>query len=75
MTARRVIVRCVDRSVFEVNPDTLAPHGPAVFDPWCYTRPIPGVEYLDHAEWCLEYDRLTRRRKRAILDADLTKGP
>jgi len=53
----RTLVRCVDRTVFEVDPVTLEPNGCSVYDAYCYTDPEQGVRYIEHAEWC-QRDRM-----------------
>lgn len=59
-------VRCVDRTVFEVNPATLEPLRCGTYDAYCYTDPEPGVEYIEYADWCLE-----RNKKR---DAEMIRA-
>jgi hypothetical protein len=49
----RTLVRCVDRTVFEVDSQTLEPKGCSVYDAYCYTNPESGVRYIEHAEWCM----------------------
>ncbi len=47
----KTIVRCVDRTVFEVDPITLEPKRASCYDAYCYTDPEPNVRYIEHAEW------------------------
>lgn len=49
----RVRVRCPDRMVFPVDEETLEPLRCGSYDAYCYSDPEPGVEYIEHAEWCL----------------------
>lgn len=50
---RSVYVRCEDRMVFPINPETLEPTGCSRYDPYCYSDPMPDVDYIGHAEWRL----------------------
>jgi hypothetical protein len=47
-------VRCLDRTVFEVNRDTLEAKSCGSYDPYCYSDPEKDVEYMEHSEWCLK---------------------
>jgi hypothetical protein len=46
-------VRCIDRTVFEIDRKTLDPKssGCSSYDPYCYTNPLPDVEYIGYGEW------------------------
>jgi hypothetical protein len=56
------LVRCVDRTVFPIDPVTLEPKRCGAYDPWCYTDPEPGIEYIEHSEWCLRLHALERTK-------------
>ena len=44
---------CIDRTVFEIDRKTLDPKslGCSSYDPYCYTNPLPDVEYIGYGEW------------------------
>lgn len=48
---KKLFVRCVDRTVFEIDPETLEPLGPSCYDAYCYTDPRRDVNYIEHMEW------------------------
>lgn len=47
----KLLVRCEDRIVFEINRDTLNPLSTGCYDAHCFSDPLPGVEYISHSEW------------------------
>lgn len=47
----KVMVRCNDRTVFEINPVTYEAKTCSTYDPWCFTEPESGVKYLSYTEW------------------------
>lgn len=44
-------VRCDNKMVFEINPDTLEAKTCSSYDPWCYSDPDPNVNYIEFHEW------------------------
>ncbi len=60
----KTIVRCADKMVFQVNPQTLEALQCSRYDPYCYSDPEPGVQYMEHSEWC--------QRKQALFYAART---
>lgn len=38
-------------TVFEIHPDTWDPMTTAVYDPYCFSDPDPGVEYIEFFDW------------------------
>lgn len=60
----KTMVRCVDRSVFEIDPVTLEPKHCSVYDPYCYSDPELGVTYIEHSDWCRQWNtkRMTALR-------------
>ena len=49
---KKLMVRCVDKMVFEINPTTLEPKTCSYYDAWCFSDPDKNVKYINHAEWC-----------------------
>lgn len=45
-------VRCTDRMVFRVRPDTYEALSCECYDPYCYIDPEPGVTYIEYSDWC-----------------------
>lgn len=68
----KVMVRCVDKNVFPVNPDTLEPLSCGAYDPWCFSDPEPGVKYVEHFDWTKKKESMMKIAKckncREILD-------
>lgn len=48
---KRLKVRCIDKTVFEVNRVTLDPLSVGYYDAYCYSNPELNVEYMEHSEW------------------------
>jgi hypothetical protein len=44
-------VRCIDRTVFEIDRKTLDAKECSSYDAHCYTDPLPDVEYIGYGEW------------------------
>ena len=57
----KTIVRCQDRMVFEVDPDTWEPKRYSSYDPWCFSHPEPSVKYISHDEWTLRNYKLNKK--------------
>jgi len=49
----KTYVRCYDRTVFEINPDTLEPKSCGSYDAYCFIDPEPDVIYIEHNDWVL----------------------
>lgn len=47
----RTLVRCEDRTVFEINPTTLDAKTCGYYDAYCYSDPLPDVTYISYSEW------------------------
>lgn len=47
----KLIVRGVNKMVFEIDPVTLEPKTCAYYDAWCFSDPEKYVKYINHAEW------------------------
>ena len=57
-----ICVRCPDRMTFWVDPVTLEPFHCGSFDEWCYTHPYPDAVYMEHSEWDLKHQAITRKK-------------
>lgn len=49
----KVVVRCEDRMVFEIDPITLDPKSQSVYDAYCYTDPAKDTEYVAFSDWVI----------------------
>jgi hypothetical protein len=49
---KKLMVRCVNKMVFEIDSITLDPKTCAYYDAWCFSDPDKDVKYINHAEWC-----------------------
>lgn len=47
----KTLVRCVDKSVFEINPITLEAKSCSCYDAYCYSDPEKDVKYIEHSDW------------------------
>lgn len=47
----KTLVRCIDKSVFEIDPVTLEAKHCSVYDAYCYSDPEPNVTYIEHSDW------------------------
>jgi hypothetical protein len=47
----KLIVRGVNKMVFEIDPVTLEPKTCAYYDAWCFSDPEKYVKSINHAEW------------------------
>lgn len=54
MATKPLFVRCVDRTVFEIDRRSLDPKSCSRYDAFCYSDPRQDVEYIEHSEWCLQ---------------------
>ena len=59
-----LLVRCVDRTVFKVRAETLEPVSYGVYDAYCFSDPVRGAVYMDHAEWCLRRSAMSEAAQR-----------
>jgi len=49
---RPLYVRCsIDRTVAEIDRKTLDPKTCSSYDAYCYTDPLPDIEYIEYEEW------------------------
>lgn len=46
------VVRCDDRTVFEIDDKSLEPKNCGYYDAYCFVDPKPDVEYMAYTEWC-----------------------
>ena len=60
-------VRCVDRTVFPINRETLDPISCGCYDAYCYSDPRSDVDYMEHSEWCRERNKKWDREMRTKL--------
>lgn len=60
---RPLYVRCVDHKVFPINRGTYEALSTGAYDPWCFSDPIPDVDYIEHAEWCRRLDLRSREEE------------
>jgi hypothetical protein len=51
ITKTKLIVRCEDRTVFEVDQKTLDPKGCSVYDAYCFSDTEKDVMYISYADW------------------------
>lgn len=59
-----IIVRCLDKMVFKVNPETFEAKTCSYYDAYCFSDPLRDAVYIDYHDWiCLRSDQ---RAKRAI---------
>ena len=54
----KTLVRCADRMVFEIDPNTLEALTCSYYDAYCFTDPLTEANYVNYFEW------LNRREKR-----------
>lgn len=47
----KTLVRCNDRTVFEIDPITLDAKSCGFYDAYCYTDPCPDAVYISQSEW------------------------
>ncbi len=47
----KLLVRCESKTVFEINRETLNPLSTGCYDAYCFSDPLPNVEYISHSEW------------------------
>jgi len=47
----KTLVRCEDRMVFEINPQTWEPMTCSYYDACCFSAPDPTVTYVSYADW------------------------
>jgi hypothetical protein len=47
----RVIVRCQDRTVFEIDPSTLEAKTCSYYDAYCFDDPLTDVQYVSYSDW------------------------
>lgn len=47
----KVLVRCDDKTVFPINPDTLEALSTGYYDAYCFTDPESNVQYISYSEW------------------------
>lgn len=47
----KLLVRCQDKTVFEINRETLNPLSVGNYDAYCFSDPSPDAEYISHSEW------------------------
>ncbi len=55
-------VRAVDRTVFEVDRLTLEPKTIRIYEPYCYSDPELGVEYMEYSEWSLKRQQYLNKK-------------
>jgi hypothetical protein len=54
MSEVKILVRCVDKTVFPIDPVTLKPLRCGTYDAYCYSDPESDTIYIDHSDWCLQ---------------------
>ena len=59
---KKLKVRCVDRTVFEIDRETLEPKNTGSYDAYCFSDPEPDVEYMSHSEWSLKHQELMMKK-------------
>lgn len=59
---KKLKVRCTDRTVFEIDRETMEPKNTGSYDAYCFSDPEPDVEYMNHSEWCLKKQDLFFKR-------------
>lgn len=47
----KTLVRCDDKTVFEIDPVTYEPKSCSSYDPYCFSDPEKGVAYMHISEW------------------------
>lgn len=47
----KTYVRCPDKTVFEIDSETLNAKTTGFYDPYCYSNPLSDVIYIEHSEW------------------------
>ena len=63
----KLIVRCPDRMVFEVDRKTLDPKRCSVYDAYCYTDPDKDVEYMEYSDWVVKRNKQFRKEIKSKL--------
>lgn len=58
------MVRCLDRTVFPVNRNTLEAMSCGYYDAYCYTDPKKDVDYLEYTDWLNQKDKLWKQNLR-----------
>lgn len=58
-TIKKLMVRCENNRVFEIDMATLEPKALSYYDAWCFSDPEPSVKYITHTEWCKRGSRLS----------------
>lgn len=48
---------CTDRTVFEIDPETTEALTCSYYDPYCYSDPKEGVEYMEYSDWLEQCDK------------------
>jgi hypothetical protein len=68
----KLIVRGVNKMVFEIDPVTLEPKTCAYYDAWCFSDPEKYVKYINHAEWRIKDEKRSFRGFTSLFDCDIT---
>ena len=55
----KLMVRCANNRVFEIDAATLEPKTLSYYDAWRFSDPEPNVKYINHTEWCKRSRRLS----------------
>lgn len=48
---RKLVVRCIDKTVFPINSITFEAESCGWYDPWCFSDPDPKYDYMSKTEW------------------------
>lgn len=54
MTERPLFVRCDDKTVFEINRQTLEAKTCSHYDAYCFSDPRKDVDYMSFSQWVTE---------------------
>lgn len=48
---KRLIVRCIDRMIFEIDKDSLEAKHCSRYDAHCFNDPDSNIEYIEFTDW------------------------
>ena len=54
---RPLLIRCEDRTVFEIDRQTLQPKTASYYDAYCFSDPRPDADYMPYTVWLSSKNR------------------